>query len=99
MEKRLYQIILWGSEDSRDCRMMLTEEEVNVLLRLEDELHPLDGYVPHIWISDVEKTDEARKQKKEKEAAEYKAKLEHAMGLDQHTESAMAAAFRKAKKG
>ena len=99
MEKRLYQIVLWGSEDSRDCRMMLTEEEADILCRLEDALHPLKGYVPHIYVVDVEKSQEEARKLEEKKAAERKAKLEHAMGLDQPTETAMAAAFRKAKKG
>ena len=97
MEKRLYHITLWGSEDSRDCRMMLTEEEANILCRLEDELHPLKGYVPHIYVVDVEKTQEEAQKLKEKKAAEAKAKLEHAMGLDQTFETPMQAAFKKAK--
>ena len=97
MEKRLYHICLWGSEDSRDCNIMLTEEEANILCRLEDELYPLKGYVPHIYVVDVEKSEEEARKLEEKKASERKAKLEHAMGLDQHTESAMAAAFRKAK--
>ena len=58
MEKRLYHICLWGSEDSRDCNIMLTEEEANILCRLEDELYPLKGYVPHIYVVDVEKSEE-----------------------------------------
>ena len=99
MEKRLYHICLWGSEDSRDCRIMLTEEEANILCRLEDELYPLKGYVPHIYVVDVEKSEEEARKLEEKKAAEAKAKLEHAMGLDRPTETAMAAAFRKAKKG
>ena len=99
MEKRLYQIVLWGSEDSRDCRIMLTEEEADILCRLEDTLHPLKGYVPHIYVVDVEKSQEEARKLEEKKAAEAKAKLEHAMGLDRPTETAMAAAFRKAKKG
>ena len=99
MEKRLYQIVLWGSEDSRDCKMMLTEEEADILCRLEDELHPLNGYVPHIYVVDVEKSEEEARKLEEKKAAERKAKLEHAMGLDQPFKTAMAAAFRKAKKG
>ena len=97
MEKRLYQIILWGSEDSRECRMMLTEEEADILCRLEDELHPLKGYVPHIYVVDVEKSEEEARKLEEKKAAEAKAKLEHAMGFDQPTETAMQAAFKKAK--
>lgn len=97
MEKRLYHICLWGSEDSRDCNIMLTEEEADILCRLEDELHPLKGYVPHIIVVDIEKSEEEARKFAEKKAAEAKAKLEHAMGLDQHTETAMAAAFRKAK--
>ena len=97
MEKRLYHICLWGSEDSRDCSMMLTAEEADILCRLEDALHPLKGYVPHIYVMDVEKSEEEAKKLEEKKAAEAKAKLEHAMGLDQHTETAMQAAFKKAK--
>lgn len=96
MEKRLYQIILWGSEDSRDCSMLLTEEEADILCRLEDELHPLKGYVPHIYVVDVEKTQEEIKKQQELKAAEQKAKLDHAMGLDQPFKTAMAAAFEKA---
>ena len=57
------------------------------------------GYVPHIYVVDVEKSEEEARKLEEKKAAERKAKLEHAMGLDQPTETAMAAAFRKAKKG
>ena len=97
MEKRLYQIILWGSEDSRECRMMLTEEEADILCRLEDELHPLKGYVPHIVVVDIEKSEEEARKLEEKKAAEAKAKLDHAMGLDRTFETSMAAAFRKAK--
>ena len=97
MEKRLYHICLWGSENSRDCNIMLTEEEANILCCLEDELHPLDGYVPHIYVVDVEKSEEEARNLEEKKAAEAKAKLEHAMGLDQPTETAMQAAFKKAK--
>ena len=96
MEKRLYHICLLGSEDSRDCRMMLTEEEADILCRLEDELYPPKGYVPHIYVVDVEKSEEEARQLEEKRAAEAKARLEHAMGLDQVFESPMAAAFRKA---
>ena len=96
MEKRLYQIILWGSEDSRDCSMLLTEEEVDILCRLEDELHPLKGYVPHLYVVDVEKTQEEIKKQQAKKAAERKAKLDHAMGLDMHFKTAMAAAFERA---
>ena len=58
MEKRLYHICLWGSEDSRDCGMMLTEEEADILCRLEDALYPSKGYVPHIYVVDVEKPEE-----------------------------------------
>ena len=73
MEKRLYHICLWGSEDSRDCSIMLTEEEANILCRLEDELHPLKGYVPHIYVVDVEKSEEEARKLEEKKAAERKA--------------------------
>ena len=97
MGKRLYQIILWGSEDSRECRMMLTAEEADILCRLEDELHPLKGYVPHIVVVDIEKSEEEARKLEEKKAAEAKAKLDHAMGLDRTFETSMAAAFRKAK--
>ena len=97
MEKRLYHICLWGSEDSRDCSMMLTEEEADILCRLEDELHPLKGYIPHIYVVDVEKSEEEARKLEEKKAAERKAKLDHVIGLDQTFESPMAAAFRKAK--
>ncbi len=96
MEKRLYHICLWGSEDSRDCSIMLTEEEANILCRLEDELHPLKGYVPHIVVVDIEKSEEEARKYQAEKAAERKAKLEHAMGLDQPFKTAMAAAFEKA---
>ena len=76
--------------------MMLTEEEADILCRLEDELHPLKGYVPHIVVVDIEKSEEEARKFAEKKAAEAKAKLEHAMGLDQPFKTAMAAAFEKA---
>ena len=76
MEKRLYQIILWGSENSRECHMMLTEEEADILCRLEDELHPLKGYVPHIVVVDIEKSEEEARKLEEKRAAEAKQKME-----------------------
>ena len=109
MEKRLYHITFWGSEDSRDCSMILTEEEADLLCRLEDELHPLKGYVPHIYVVDVEKSqEEARKQEEvrkeeawkleEAKKEETKKQLEHAMGLDKKYKSAMELAFEKAKK-
>ena len=97
MEKRLYHICLWSPQNPRDCNIMLTEEEANILCCLEDDLYPLKGYVPHIYVVDVEKSEEEARKLEEKKAAERKAKLEHAMGLDQTFESPMAAAFRKAK--
>ena len=98
MEKRLYQIVLWGSEDSRECRMMLTDEEADILCRLEDELHPLKGYVPHIYVVDVEKSQEEARKYEARIAAERKQKIDHALGLDQPFKTAMAAAFEKATK-
>ena len=99
MEKRLYHICLWGSEDSRDCSMMLTAEEADILCRLEDALEPNEGYVPHIYVVDVEKSEEEARKLEEKKAAEAKAKLEHAMGLDRPLKTAMKAAFEKAMGG
>ena len=96
MEKRLYHICLWGSEDSRDCSIMLTEEEANILCRLEDELHPLKGYVPHIYVVDVEKSEEEARKHMETVAAERKRKIDKACGLDRPLKTAMAAAFERA---
>ena len=96
MEKRLYHICLWGSEDSRDCRMMLTEAEADVLCRLEDELYPLKGYVPHIYVIDIEKSQEEARKQEEKIAAERKRKIDKACGLDRPLKTAMAAAFERA---
>lgn len=96
MEKRLYHICLWGSEDSRDCSMMLTAEEADILCRLEDELYPLKGYVPHIYVVDVEKSEEEARKQEEKIAAERKRKIDKACGLDRPLKTAMAAAFERA---
>lgn len=105
MEKRLYHICLWGSEDSRDCSMMLTEEEADILCRLEDELHPLNGYVPHIYVVDVEKSEEEARKLEEKKAAEAKQKMEEeraellkSLGIaDNFHKTAMQMAFEMAK--
>ena len=56
------------------------------------------GWVYTSAIRKRDKREDANKKlEEEKKAAERKAKLEHAMGLDQTFESPMAAAFRKAK--
>ena len=58
--------------------MMLTAEEADILCRLEDELHPLKGYVPHIVVVDIEKSEEEARKLQEKKAAEEKAAKEAA---------------------
>ena len=77
--------------------MMLTAEGADILCHLEDDLHPLKGYVPHIVVVDIENSEEEARKLEEKKAAEAKSKLDHAMGLDRTFETSMAAAFRKAK--
>ena len=99
MEKKLYNVTLWGSEDSRTVSIMLTEAEADVLCRLEDALEPHLGYVPHIYVTDVEKSQEEARKHMEAVATERKRKIDKACGLDRPLKTAMKAAFEKAMGG
>ena len=52
--KRKYEIILSGSEDSRSCTMYLSEDEVDILQRVEEFLKPDTAYMPHIKLINLD---------------------------------------------